>query len=352
MTKPALAERPLDRGCSTPLWEQAADRLEELASSLGPGARLPSERSLCKALGVQRVTMQKAVDRLTSQGIIRSKRGQGRFVARRTACEPIALLQFHIPSAEDVVYTTHMRGVCRALAGTEHRLMPSLVTPDGPPPETIIASLRAARVAGVIVDRFSVPEDVDFVLRLHEAFPLVTMSKEFLQAPTPCAQADPYRSTARMVAHFRSRGCRSAMAFARGREHTITVRRCEAFVSAAEAVGYADVEVVWEDTDRLGRLLDELPRPVSVLGSRGKEALDVRRLSEERGMVLGRDVLIGTNVPEGGKAEYQGMALVVRNEDRLGYEAAMLLLRHMDGKTAPREVVNVPCRLVFPEPEA
>lgn len=59
--------------------------LKRLATSEPPGARLPSVRMLMRELGVSPVTVQHALDRLTREGIIEARPGQGTFVAKRVA---------------------------------------------------------------------------------------------------------------------------------------------------------------------------------------------------------------------------------------------------------------------------
>ena len=50
------------------------------AGVLGPGARLPSSREMAHEWGVSQVTVRAALDLLRSEGLIRSRQGQGVFV--------------------------------------------------------------------------------------------------------------------------------------------------------------------------------------------------------------------------------------------------------------------------------
>jgi DNA-binding LacI/PurR family transcriptional regulator len=51
------------------------------SGKLAPGDRIPSEKELCEAFGVSRITSKKALEMLADQGIINRRPGMGSFVA-------------------------------------------------------------------------------------------------------------------------------------------------------------------------------------------------------------------------------------------------------------------------------
>lgn len=53
------------------------------SGELGPGARLPTEKSLGDALGVSRAVVREALSRLKADGMVESRQGSGAFVAAR-----------------------------------------------------------------------------------------------------------------------------------------------------------------------------------------------------------------------------------------------------------------------------
>ncbi|NAZ82732.1 aminotransferase class I/II-fold pyridoxal phosphate-dependent enzyme [Kineococcus sp. R8] len=59
--------------------------LRDRASSLAPGAKLPSSRALVTELGVGPVTVQRALDQLVADGTVSTRPGAGTFVARPAA---------------------------------------------------------------------------------------------------------------------------------------------------------------------------------------------------------------------------------------------------------------------------
>ncbi len=53
------------------------------SGELGPGARLPTEKSLGDTLGVSRAVVREALSRLKADGLVESRQGSGAFVAAR-----------------------------------------------------------------------------------------------------------------------------------------------------------------------------------------------------------------------------------------------------------------------------
>jgi len=77
-------ERPVDRRASdVPLYVQIADSLLDRIESgrLHAGDRLPPERELSEGLGVNRLTLRRALRVLESQGLLIRRQGSGTYVA-------------------------------------------------------------------------------------------------------------------------------------------------------------------------------------------------------------------------------------------------------------------------------
>lgn len=65
------------------LYEHIVERIrDEIATgTLGPGARLPSERELARALGVSRPSVREAIGALQNAGLVETRVGAGSFIA-------------------------------------------------------------------------------------------------------------------------------------------------------------------------------------------------------------------------------------------------------------------------------
>ncbi len=81
---PERPERPGNRfAAGAPLYIQIAESLLDQIESgeLSPGDRLPSERDLSEDLGVNRMTLRRALHLLETRGLLVRRRGDGTYVA-------------------------------------------------------------------------------------------------------------------------------------------------------------------------------------------------------------------------------------------------------------------------------
>ena len=82
----------------TPIWKAIADALRtDLAEGrYRPGDKLPTEAALAERFGVNRHTVRHGISALVSDGLVRTRRGAGAFVAATPADYPIgARVRFH-----------------------------------------------------------------------------------------------------------------------------------------------------------------------------------------------------------------------------------------------------------------
>ncbi len=82
----------------TPIWRAIADALlsDVAEERYGPGDKLPTEAALAARFGVNRHTVRRAISALVDQGLIRTRRGSGAFVASTPTDYPIGTrVRFH-----------------------------------------------------------------------------------------------------------------------------------------------------------------------------------------------------------------------------------------------------------------
>jgi GntR family phosphonate transport system transcriptional regulator len=87
-----------DRSGKTPVWKAIADALRgDLAEGrYAPGDKLPTEAALAARFGVNRHTVRHGVSALVEEGLVRSRRGAGTFVAATPTDYPIGKrVRFH-----------------------------------------------------------------------------------------------------------------------------------------------------------------------------------------------------------------------------------------------------------------
>jgi GntR family transcriptional regulator len=68
---------------ATPIWKQIEERVRRLVASRGlpPGSPVPSVRDLARELRINPATVVRAYQRLTDDGVLAVRRGEGTFVA-------------------------------------------------------------------------------------------------------------------------------------------------------------------------------------------------------------------------------------------------------------------------------
>jgi len=77
----------IDPAAAAPIWRQIEDGMRRLVASgaLPVGAAVPSVRELARELRVNPATVSKAYQKLTADGALEVRRGEGTFVAARPA---------------------------------------------------------------------------------------------------------------------------------------------------------------------------------------------------------------------------------------------------------------------------
>src|SRR5262245_54232947 len=85
------------------LTDEVIERIKKeiLAGRLAPGARLPTEQELMRALGVSRTVVREAVAALRADGLITTRQGSGAYVASDVSRVPFRIDPEGLSSIED-----------------------------------------------------------------------------------------------------------------------------------------------------------------------------------------------------------------------------------------------------------
>jgi GntR family transcriptional regulator len=132
-----------------PMYQQIADDLRKQISSgaLEPGSQLPTELELRTRYGASRNTIRDAIKRLTSQGLIETRPGQGTFVTVKV--DPFVTVLTADPPAgrsigEGATYLSEVSAEHRKAAATLPRV--EVLTP----PAVVTRRLRVAPTTQVV----------------------------------------------------------------------------------------------------------------------------------------------------------------------------------------------------------
>jgi len=83
--------------------------LEIRGGRLAPGARLPTEQELMRAMGVSRTVVREAVAALRAEGLVTTRQGSGAFVAPDTSRVPFRIDPDGLSSIADVLEVMELR---------------------------------------------------------------------------------------------------------------------------------------------------------------------------------------------------------------------------------------------------
>lgn len=147
------------------LTEEVVARISEEISKgrLAPGARLPTEQELMKAMGVSRTVVREAVAALRAEGMVTTRQGSGAFVAADASRVPFRIDPDGLSSIGDVLEVMELRLALEveAAALAAERIAPERLAPIG----------RALREIEAAIGRGegAINEDFAFHLAIAEA---------------------------------------------------------------------------------------------------------------------------------------------------------------------------------------
>lgn len=103
-------------GDELPIYRQIMRQITDAIAGgrLDPGDKLASQRDLAEQLVVSPLTVKKAYDELEREGLIRTERGRGTFVAERAAIDPERQREHLSAAARRLVSRARLSGVSLA----------------------------------------------------------------------------------------------------------------------------------------------------------------------------------------------------------------------------------------------
>ncbi len=203
--------------------------------------------------------------------------------------------------------------------------------------------LRTWRGDGII-SRWSCPRAIEAIVRT--GLPAVDVSDRRPEFGLPRINSDDLAIGRMAAAHLLERRF-AAYAICAFSGELWAERRTEAFLEAIARAGQvgrvyespwhgAGAHVREEEQARIGLWLESLPRPVGVLASNDVRGIDVLNACQMRGLQVPDDVAVLGVDDDALLCEICSPALssVVPNIEAIGYEAAALLDRRMQGEPA------------------
>ena len=316
---------------------------QEISSGkLKPGNRMPSEKELCSAFGVSRITSKKALEMLTENHLISRQRGKGSFVVaaqqNSSSFRTIALL---ISSFNDFFgnrLICSMETACEALG---YHLILKLTHESTTEEEKALRALEDENVAGILmIPVHGEYYNAEILRQILNNRPLVFVDRKMQGLPVPSVSTDCVSASRKAVCRLLEQGHRNIAFYSGPVIHSSTVEdRQQGFVKAFTDSGVplnpaficAPLPSL-DSLDIITRHLSEHPEISGAFTSEFEIALLVKRATAALGRRIPHDFALTTFDWSGFTAEFPEITCLRQDEDSIGRQAVEILHRIIQGE--------------------
>ena len=208
----------IDKNSPLPRYYQMQEIIRKIIvdNNMHPGDKLPSESEFTKKYGTSRLTLRRAISELVSEGIIRTERGKGTFVAgpvdlRKTNNYPQASMIGLITPSDDWFSNRILRGVEQIIQANAYQLLVAVSRKNIDKEKEAIRSQRRSGAKGLII----FPSDNDYrgndthIAELqNHAFPFVLIDRYLRNLNTDYVVTDNEVGAYKIVTHLIEQGHR------------------------------------------------------------------------------------------------------------------------------------------------
>jgi GntR family transcriptional regulator, arabinose operon transcriptional repressor len=367
---------------STKYQKIADDLLDKIETGdLPPGSRLPTEADLGKAYGVSRITVIHAVRILQNRNLVYRIRGSGTFVAKRGSGSLSAR-----PSSEGMPFVSAVfpqgeeSGAHKILVGIEGECSRAGINvtihnsknKPGLEHDILLSMLEKGCAGGIVYPCFH-SYNVDAYSELVvKGFPFVLIDRRIEFLRVPFIACDNVSSMMEMVRLVISRGHRTVGFFCNCLE-VITSERdrykgyCDAHMTAGLGVKqelvyniYRDFRDLsssfdWTEQMVLGAASDALDyyaslkdRPSCIVAVNDHLAMALLRAALDKGLKVPADLSV-TGFDDLHAAAHLEVPITTMRQpfEKIGVEAARVLLGMVLGRSGPQSEVLLPAQIVL-----
>jgi GntR family transcriptional regulator, arabinose operon transcriptional repressor len=362
----------------------ADDLLEKIENgSLPPGARLPTEAELGLEYGVSRITVIHAVRLLQNRNLVYRVRGSGTFVAKRASATGLGARgkpDSSMPFVSAVFPQGEESGAHKILVGIESECVKSDINvtihnsknKPGLEHDILLSMLEKGCAGGIVYPCFNTYHVEAYSELLVRGFPFVLIDRKIDFLRVPFIACDNQRSMRELAGLIISRGHRTVGFFCSCLEVISSERDrfrgyCDAHIAAGLGMRqelvyniYRDFREIgdsfdWSDQQQLaaaGAALDHFQslreRPTCVVAVNDHLAIMLLQAALARGMKVPGDISI-TGFDDLYAAAHVEVPLTTMRQpfEKIGVEAARVLLSRVLGKPGPAADVLIPAKVVL-----
>ncbi|MBI4025343.1 MAG: GntR family transcriptional regulator [Verrucomicrobia bacterium] len=353
---------PLDRQSPVPLHRQIEHWVREQIATgfLAPGNMLPSVKTLCEQFGgVNHLTVRQALKSLATEGIVKPVQGRGVFVAEsKTRLRRVAFIVPLLNSEMTLKIAQGIQGVFQT-ANIRSVIMDSCW--DFQKELDNISQLEDLPLDGAIIWPVTYGDIAERIFKLKiDGFPLVLVDCEFKEIEIPSVVVDNYKGSYDLTQHLVARG-RRRVAWLGDPRPSSTQARLNGFRDALNDHGLVCNRALIKDLKLpapaapdqpvifklVRQLVAHKPRPDAIVFQSDYIAMIGMTELKRLGVKIPQDIAVAgfDDLQETARTD-PPLTTVAQPMERIGAEAARLLIQRMEHKNLSPKSVVLPVQLV------
>ncbi|BCM93766.1 HTH-type transcriptional repressor YvoA [Abditibacteriota bacterium] len=340
-----------------PLHEQVREHLRTQCLNAQPDVALPPLRQMSESLGVNHLTISRALRDLEAEGLLRVVPGKGTFVAKtEPSHQAIEMVTLHT-NLQDLLDTSRhtFKGMQDGLTEGFSLAGSTLMVPPVPRADTFLQGLKARQVAAVAFFGFgylSYPNsflEAQFIHEVAEQVPVVLIGKEHSLLKLDCVYCDPAPQMRTFLEECFEQGMRRFEYLGANDNQPHLKHRLWAFQEflLSHSLFWKYPTENSNPTSEIHQLLDAEPEVIVVSTPYKAHQLVVE--AQQRGLKLGHDlqILCFTGSLEEVRAIASYVTVIVLEEEEVGRCAVHRLSKLLEGSDKPSPISRrVPGKLV------
>lgn len=351
--------RPLQKSGERPLYEQVRDHLRSHCAEERPNVALPSLRQLSESMGINHITISRALRELESEGVLRIVPGKGTFVAESALeSRAVELLTFYSQRLFMMDTSRHFFAGMQSAMPDGYSLAGSTVLlPPVPRPDVFLQGLKIRQVSAVALFGYgyqAYPDSLEEAQLIHDIsqqVPVVLVGKEHSVLRIPCIYCDPAPQMVEYLETAFANGSRRFEYLGAGDDQPHLKHRLNAFQEFLLEHGLRSPRRAADEpesnTALAHQILERNPEVIVVSTSARAHSLVIE--AQRRGLQPGQDleILCFAGSIEEVEAIANYVNVVVLEEEAVGRRAMEHLHQRLQDPNAnPPAVETVPGRLV------
>lgn len=327
-----------------------------LSGALKPGEKLPSENVLSKEYGISRQTVRKALELLHNEGFVYAEHGRGTFcsdmVKQEGATGNVAVVMTYL---SDYIFPYVIKGIDEILEPQDYSILLKSTHNSRQIEAKCLEEIVKKNIDGLIIE----PSKSQIACRNQQLFELLEryhVPFVFIQGIYHGMEDKPYvllndkKGGYLITKHLIETGHKQIMGIFKA-DDMQGQERHKGYVAALQEAGilYDPARVIWFHTEDRQTLPYEMMRQMvhketfdAVVSYNDKVAMEVIQALEDENLHVPTDVSVtGFDDSVFGRNFKVPLTTIRHPQDKLGEEAAELLLKLMRGNSCTPEEMHV-----------